>query len=276
MVRRPGGALMKVWTIANQKGGVGKTTTTVALGGLLASWGIRTAMIDVDPHGSLTSYFRYDPDSLTQSSYHLFRAVAEKRSPEPDKLIYQTGTEGLDLIPASVALATLDRQSGRLEGMGLVLKRTVALLEKHYDQVLIDCPPVLGVLLINALAACEHLIIPVQTEFLAIKGLERMQHTLAMVTRSRPERLPYTVVPTFFDQRTRASRDSLAVLQRNHGDYLWPGAIPIDTRLREAARAGLPPSMFDPRSRAVTAYTELLEYLMAGGHPRVAGAQNEH
>ena len=252
---------MKVWTVANQKGGVGKTTTTVALGGLLAAWGLRTCLIDIDPHGSLTSYFRYDPDSLEESSYNLFKAVAEKRPPAPLSLVYQTGTEGLDLIPASVALATLDRQSGRLTGMGLVLQRAVDILRHHYDYVLIDCPPVLGVLLINALAACDHLVVPVQTEFLAIKGLERMQHTLAMIGKSRPTPLPYTVVPTFFDKRTRASRDGLTILQRNHGESLWPGTIPIDTRLREASRAGLPPAVFDPRSRAVQAYTELLEYL---------------
>ncbi|HHI75696.1 MAG TPA: ParA family protein [Gammaproteobacteria bacterium] len=253
---------MKVWTVANQKGGVGKTTTTVALGGLLAAWGLRTCLIDIDPHGSLTSYFRYDPDAVEQSSYDLFKAVAEKREPDPLALIHRTGCEGLDLVPASVALASLDRQSGRLSGMGLVLSRTVAALREHYDQVLIDCPPVLGVLLINALAACDHLVIPVQTDFLAIKGLERMQHTLEMVGRSRARPLAYTVVPTFFDQRTRASRESLQTLQRDHGDHLWPEVIPVDTRLREASRAGLPPAQFDPRSRAVQAYTGLLEYLM--------------
>lgn len=254
---------MRVWAVANQKGGVGKTTTTVALGGLLAAWGMRTMMIDVDPHGSLTSYFRYDPDALDESSYNLFRAVAEKRDPQPTELIYQTGTEGLDLIPASVSLATLDRQSGRLEGMGLVLKRSVEKLRDEYDFVLIDCPPVLGVLLINALAACDHLVVPVQTEFLAIKGLERMQHTLEMIGRSRARPLSYTVVPTFYDRRTRASLDSLAVLRRNHDSNLWDGAVPIDTRLREASRAGLPPAVFDPRSRAVQAYTELLEQLLS-------------
>jgi len=253
---------MKVWTIANQKGGVGKTTTTVALGGLLAAWGLRTCLIDVDPHGSLTSYFRYDPDSLEVSSYDLFRAVAEKRDPQPLKLIHETGCEGLDLIPASVALATLDRQSGRLVGMGRVLGRTVQALEGHYDHVLIDCPPVLGVLLINALAACSHLVVPVQTDFLAIKGLERLCHTLEMVARSRARPLEYTVVPTFFDQRTRASRDSLQILQRNHGAHLWDGVIPVDTRLREASRAGLPPAQFDPRARSVQAYSRLLESLL--------------
>jgi len=263
MGRRPCGAIaMKVWTIANQKGGVGKTTTTVALGGLLAAWGLKTVMIDVDPHGSLTSYFRYDPDSLDESTYSLFRAVAEKKEPDPLSLIYKTGTEGLDLIPASVALATLDRQSGRLAGMGLVLKRTVEALQSDYDYVLIDCPPVLGVLLINALAACDHLIIPVQTEFLAIKGLERMMHTLEMIAKSRPTFLDYSVVPTMFDKRTRASRDSLRVLKSNHAEHLWDGVIPTDTRLREASRVGLPPAIFDPRSRAVVAYSDLLEHLM--------------
>lgn len=255
---------MRVWTVANQKGGVGKTTTTVALGGLLAAWGFRTCLIDIDPHGSLTSYFRYDPDSLQESSYKLFQAVAEKQDPDPLSLIHQSGSEGLDLIPASVALATLDRQSGRLAGMGLVLKRSMEILRDHYDYVLIDCPPVLGVLLINALAACDRLIIPVQTEFLAIKGLERMQHTLAMIGRSRVDPLPYTVVPCFFDKRTRASRDSLAILQNDHAEHLWPGTIPIDTRLREASRAGLPPAVFDPRARSVQAYSELLEYLRDG------------
>jgi len=198
---------MTVWAVANQKGGVGKTTTTVSLAGLLAAWGFRTLMIDVDPHGSLTSYFRLDPDDLDDSSYRLFEAAAEQQALDPRSLVRDTGTEGLALIPASIALATLDRQSGRLEGLGLVLQRAVRDLQNDFDYILIDCPPVLGVLLINALAACDRLIAPVQTEFLALKGLERLQHTLRMVTRARPTPLEVVLVPTFYDQRTRASRD---------------------------------------------------------------------
>ena len=262
---------MTVWAVANQKGGVGKTTTTVALGGLLAAWGFRTLMIDVDPHGSLTSYFRLDPDDLDDSSYRLFEAAAEQRALDPRSLVRDTGSEGLGLIPASIALATLDRQSGRLEGLGLVLQRAVRELQNAFDYILIDCPPVLGVLLINALAACDRLIVPVQTEFLAIKGLERLQHTLRMVTKARPSPLEVVLVPTFYDQRTRASRDSLAMLRRDYAGQLWDDLIPIDTRFREASREGLPPAVFDPRARGVQAYARLLEHLVQHG----AGASRE-
>ncbi len=253
---------MKIWTVANQKGGVGKTTTTVALGGLLAAWGFRTLLVDVDPHGSLTSYFRYDPDALDESTYSLFQSLAEKKPLDPNSVLCDTGTAGLSLMPASVALATLDRQSARLEGMGLVLKNALASIQHEYDYVLIDCPPLLGVLLINALAACEHLVIPVQTEFLAIKGLERMTHTLRMVMKARQTPLAFTVVPTMYDKRTRASIDSLQVLKQNHMEHLWNGVIPVDTKFREASRAGIPPAFFDPKSRGVIAYTRLLEDMM--------------
>ena len=252
---------MKIWTVANQKGGVGKTTTTVSLGGLLASWGFRTLLLDIDPHGSLTSYFRYDPDAVENGVYSLFEGVMERRDVDPLGLVHPTGTEGLDLLPASVALATLDRKAGRQEGMGLVLQRALERLGPHYDYALIDCPPMLGVLLINALAACRQLIVPVQTEFLALKGLERMQHTLKMVLRARRTPLPWTIVPTMYDRRTRASVDSLRVLRENHRDHLWSGVIPIDTKFREASRAGLPPAIYDPRARGVRAYGALLEDL---------------
>ena len=263
---------MKVWSIANQKGGVGKTTTTVALGGLLAAWGFRTLMVDIDPHGSLTSYFGHDPDSLERSSYSLFEAVAERRDTDPASLVVPTVTEGLSLIPAAIALATLDRQSGRLDGLGLVLKQAVDRLRPHYDYILIDCPPVLGVLLINALAAAERLIVPVQTEFLAIKGLERLQHTLQMVTRARPVPLDVVIVPTFYDQRTRASRDSLVALRRDFAGQLWSGVVPIDTRFRDASGAGIPPALYDPRARGVEAYAALLEELVQRGPDDVRAA----
>ncbi len=252
---------MKVWTVANQKGGVGKTTTAVSVGGLLSAWGFRTLLVDIDPQGSLTSYFRYNPEDLEYSTYSLFQAVAEKREVDPVLLLKDTSEEGLKILPATIALATLDRQAGRLEGMGLVLKKALEAMSDRFDYVLIDCPPMLGVLMVNALAACERLIIPVQTEFLALKGLDRMLHTLDMVLKARTEMLSYLIVPTMFDRRTRASIDSLKVLREQYSQYLWDGVIPVDTKFREASRTGLPPPIYDPRARGVLAYASLLETL---------------
>ncbi|MET0028005.1 MAG: ParA family protein [Candidatus Thiodiazotropha sp.] len=261
---------MKIWTVANQKGGVGKTTTSVSLGGLLSTWGLRTLLVDIDPHASLTSYFRYDPDGLEASVYSLFRGVAQGQPVDPMSLIHPTGTEGLDLMPAEMALATLDRQSGKLDGLGLVIKQAMAQLESRYDHVILDCPPILGVLMINALAACEYLLMPVQTEFLALKGLERMLHTLHMVTKSRKQPLPYKIVPTMFDRRTRASIDSLRVLRESYPEHIWDSLIPVDTLFREASKAGIPPAIFAPQSRGVAAYGRLLQDLLNEHEPMSA------
>jgi chromosome partitioning protein len=256
---------MKVWTVANQKGGVGKTTSAVSMAGILAGWGFRTLMVDMDPHGSLTGYFKYDPDTLDESVYSLFQAAARKESLQPEGLICGTGSRDLDLLPAAMALATLDRVAGKLDGMGLVLKSALNKLSHRYDFVLVDCPPVLGVLMINALAACERLIIPVQTEFLALKGLERMMHTLDMVLKTRKEPLPVTILPTMFDRRTRASSESLQALRQDYPQQIWRGVIPVDTQFREASKAGLPPARFAPKSRGVLAYGELLQDLLDDG-----------
>lgn len=250
---------MKVWAVANQKGGVGKTTTAVSVGGLLAQKGAKTLLVDTDPHGSLTSYFRYSPDDLEASVYTLF----EDRSVDPLSLVKPTQFENLHILPASMALATLDRQLGAQSGMGLVIQRALKKLGEEYDYALIDCPPMLGVLMVNALAACDHLIIPVQTEFLAIKGLERMLRTLNMIMRSRGLTLPYTIVPTLFDRRTRASTDTLRLLRKQYGpEMLWRFVVPVDTQFREASRLGMPLPYHAPQARGVMAYQKLLRGLL--------------
>ena len=146
--------------------------------------------------------------------------------------------------------------------MGLVLKQTLSSLSDRFDYVLIDCPPMLGVLMVNALAACERLIMPVQTEFLALKGLERMMHTLNMILRSQEEALPYTIAPTFYDRRTKASIDSLRALRETYPDMLWADVIPVDTKFRESSKAGITPTVYNPNSHGVLAYAKLLEFLL--------------
>lgn len=253
---------MRIWAVANQKGGVGKTTTTLALAGLLADAGRRVLVVDLDPHGSMTSYFGYDPDSMERSCYDLFQHAGVIPAYLPQQLLCDTSHENLKLLPSSTALAVLERQSPGKDGLGLVISRTLAVLEDEFDFVLIDSPPLLGVLMVNALAASEHLLIPVQTEFLALKGLERMLNTLKMINRSRKQALPYTIVATLFDRRTQASMVALRMLKKQYPDTLWQAYIPVDTRLRDASRAGLVPSRFDKNSRAILAYRALLKHVL--------------
>jgi chromosome partitioning protein len=253
---------VRVITIANHKGGVGKTTSTVALGGLASAQGLRVLMVDLDPHGSLSTYFRQDPDAQKFGVYTLFQERKELTTLSVKRLICTTSYSQLDLLPSSTALATLERQSIGQDGMGLVLARALALIKDDYDIVIMDTPPLLGVLMINALAACQHLVIPVQTEFLALKGLERMVHTLAMMSRSQKKALEYTILPLMFDRRIHSSLTSLRAIRNTYSESAWPSQIPVDTKFRDASRAGVPPHLFDGSARGVEAYRSFFKWLM--------------
>ena len=252
---------VRIWAVANQKGGVGKTTSVVALGGLLAESGKRVLVVDLDPHGSLTSWFGYDPDTIAHSVFDLFQHQGKVPDGLPAQLITETSCPGLSLLPASTALATLERRMVGVEGMGLIVSRALTQLWDDFDYVLLDNTPSLGVLMVNALAAAQHLIIPVQTEFLAIKGLERMLHTLTMIMRSQKNQLSYTIVPTLFDRRTQASVKSLNQLRKTHSDTLWRFAIPVDTKFRDSSQAGITPSSMDAETHGVRGYARLLSDL---------------
>jgi len=253
---------VRIWAVANQKGGVGKTTTVVTLGGLLAARGKRVLVVDLDPHGSLTSWFGQDPDTLQHSVFDLFQHQGKVPDGLPAQLITETSCEGMSLLPASTALATLERRMVGVEGMGLIISRALAQLWDDFDYVLLDNTPSLGVLMVNALAAAQHLVVPVQTEFLAIKGLERMLHTLEMIMRSQKSQLTYTIVPTLFDRRTQASVKSLNALRKSYPDTLWRYTIPVDTKFRDASQAGVVPSAFANETHGVRAYRRLLDDLI--------------
>ncbi|MGF1754188.1 ParA family protein [Vibrio makurazakiensis] len=251
---------MIVWSVANQKGGVGKTTTTVTLAGLLSQKGHRVLLVDTDPHASLTTYLGFDSDSVESSLFDLFQL--KEFTPQSVKpLLLKSGVEGIDIIPAHMSLATLDRVMGNRSGMGLILKRALLALQNDYDYVLIDCPPILGVMMVNALAASDRILIPVQTEFLAMKGLERMVRTLTIMQKSRQDPFKVTIVPTMYDKRTRASLQTLTQLKQDYPDQVWSSAVPIDTKFRDASLKRLPASHFASGSRGVFAYKQLLIYL---------------
>jgi len=175
----------------------------------------------------------------------------------------KTKFENIHLLPASITLATLDRVMGNREGMGLVLKRALLRVQDQYDYVLIDCPPVLGVMMVNALAACDRILVPVQTEFLALKGLERMMKTFEIMQRSKRDKFRYTVIPTMFDKRTRASLMTLQSIKEQYGEAVWNAVIPIDTKFRDASLLHIPPSIYAPGSRGTYAYETLLNFIDA-------------
>ncbi|GLX77601.1 cobyric acid synthase [Thalassotalea insulae] len=251
---------MVVWTIANQKGGVGKTTTTISLGGLLAERGKRVLLVDTDPHASLSYYFGIESEDLELSVYDLFVQVSSKE--QIMQSLCPTKYANIDILPATMGLATLDRSLGTKGGMGLVLKKAMQKLTGEYDYVLMDCPPVLGVLMVNSLAASDRIIVPVQTEFLALKGLDRMMKTMDIMQGEQDNPFTYSIVPTMYDKRTKASLLAYRKLQELYGDKVWPGVIPIDTNFRNASEAQKVPSDFMASTRGVLAYKNLLDYLM--------------
>ena len=252
---------MQVWAVANQKGGVGKTTTAVALAGLLADAGQRVLLIDLDPHGSMTSYFKYDPDELENSVYDLFQADRDIDMKLLEPLLLPTSNEHIDLIPATTALATLERKAVGQEGMGLQVAKSLRLVKERYDYVLIDSPPVLGVLMINALAASGHLLVPVQTEFLALKGLERMLRTIRMVNRARKRKLTYTLIPTFYDRSVPTAVNCLREIHQRFAEHIAAAVVPVDSKFITASAQGMTPSAMDISTPGVQAYIRVLRGL---------------
>lgn len=252
---------MQIWGVVNQKGGVGKTTTAIAVGGLLAQQGLRVLLVDLDPQGSLSRYFDVDLDDQDATSVDLFENPSKAAIV---KSVRATREDNLSLIPGSPALSAIERRKSSVPGMGMAVGKGLRMLADEFDYILLDSPPVLGLLMVNVLAASQQLLIPSQTEPLALEGLERMVRTLAMIKKSRGAVPPFVIVPTLHDKRTRAGKDCLNQLRDKYSAHLWRGAIPVDTQLREASRMHISPAQLTDPSRGLEGYQLLVKDLAAG------------
>ena len=249
---------MLVWAIASQKGGVGKTTTVASLAGWCQKENIKVLIIDTDPHASLTSYLGFDYNSIEKNLYDLY---TQKNLTRENVLecVTHTNFPNFDIIASSMTLATIDRKLSGQQGVGRILSKALALIDDDYDVAIIDCPPILGALMVNALVASSSVLVPTQTEFLSLKGLEGMVRTFSIMKKADAAcNINYTIVPTMYDKRTKASRTSLDFLKAHYKDNLWNKQIPIDTLFRESSQRGMPITMLDSKCRGAVAYYELL------------------
>lgn len=227
----------KIIAIANQKGGVGKTTTAVTLAGALQRLDKSVLILDLDPHANASVHLRIYPDSHELSGYNLFIAEPDEWSDVWSKVRVRHEL-GFEVVPASIRLSELEVDLNERPHKGVLLKESLAMVQGEYDFILLDCPPHVGILLVNALVACDLMIIPIQTDFLALHGLKLLFDTVNLLNKVLPQPIPYRALATMFDRRTKASQRVLELMQSKMGDNLFQTVIGIDTRFRDASAQG--------------------------------------
>jgi chromosome partitioning protein len=250
----------RILAITNQKGGVGKTTTAINLGAALAELGEQVLIIDLDPQGNASTGLGVTARDRENSTYELLHEEAPLAS-----VVRHTGVERLDLAPATTDLSSTDVALGSQENRVFLLKDALSTdTARSYDYILIDCPPSLSLLTVNALVACDAVLVPLQAEFFALEGLSQLMLTVRDVRETANPGLRIEgVVLTMYDQRNNLSQQVEADARATLGDLVLTTRIPRNVRLSEAPSYALPVLAYDPLSKGSQAYMDLAEEIMA-------------
>ena len=251
----------KTIAICNQKGGVGKTTTAINLSACLAEAEKRVLTIDMDPQGNMTSGLGIDKDEVEKNIYDLMIGQVGV-----EEVLQKEAIENLDIIPTSIDLSAAEIELIGVENKEYILKTEVKKVKDEYDFVVIDCPPALSMLTINAMTTADSIIVPIQCEYYALEGLSQLIHTIELVQeRLNPNLEIEGVVFTMYDARTNLSTQVVENVKNNLDTTIYQTIIPRNIRLAEAPSYGMPINLYDPKSTGATSYMLLAEEVIHKG-----------
>ncbi len=248
----------KIFSIVNQKGGVGKTTTTINLAAFLSEMGRKVLLVDFDPQANATSGIGLNPDEIHTSIYHLLVGSADL-----DQVLCPTSFERLHVLPSNRDLAGAEVELVAIDSRESQMRAILEPLKGYYDYIIIDCPPSLGLLTLNALVASDKALIPVQCEYFALEGIAGLVSTLTMIKNyHNPELEISGIILTMYDQRTTLNRQVVDNTRRFFKDLVFETVIPRNIRLSEAPSHGLPIALYSPDSVGAEAYYQLAMEVM--------------